>query len=615
MRRTIRWNAIFGVATIVIGLAYVASPVQAADGFLDTSFGVDGLVITNLGSTDNGGRSVAIQPDGKILVAGNSRVSGGYDFTVTRYNTTGSLDESFGTAGITTTNLGGTNDVGNSIAIQSDGKIVVAGFSDVNSLPHFALTRYNTTGSLDESFGTAGITTTILGGTNDIGYSVAIQPDGKIVVAGFSNKNGGYDFALTRYNTNGSLDTTGFGTAGIAITNFGGSDDRAYSVAIQTNGKIVVAGSTNVTDNYQFALARYNTNGSLDESFATLGKLITTVGGTDEGGSSVAIQPDGKIVVAGFSNVNGGGDFALTRYNTNGFLDESFGNEGITTTNFGGSDDRAFSVAIQPDGKIVAGGSSDMADAYQLALARYNANGILDESFATLGKLLTTFGGTDEGGNSVAIQPDGKILFAGYSDLISGYAIALARYEATPLAVTLAASTTTSSLASITFTVTGTGTIDCTSLSTTAGVDFNLTGISAITSITQTSSTVCTIAATSSATTGDGAVTSTLAAASSFSIGFTYDNTRTSITDSLQSVIVTLPTAAPTTTTVAPTTTSTVAPTTTTVATVITASAQRVIETKSELPVTGSNSSPMIALATILLLVGLVVITRRRITS
>ena len=283
----------------------------------------------------------------------------------------------------------------------------------------------------------------------------------------------------------------------------------------------------------------------------------------------MALQPDGKIVVAGKSAISGGEDFALARYNTNGSLDTTFDTDGKLTTDLGGTNDEARSVALQPDGKLVVAGYTNLTGGnYDFALARYHSNGTLDTTFDSDGKLITDLGGPDDEAQSMALQPDGKIVVAGFSNASGIYDFAMVRYEAAPLATTLAASTATSSSASITFTMTGSGTIDCSTLSSTSGVDFDLTGITAITSITQTSPTVCTITATSSAIADGVAVTSALTAAASFSVGFTNGNTRREINGSPQSVIVTIP--APTTTTmIAPSTT--VTPTTTAAATTTTA--------------------------------------------
>jgi uncharacterized delta-60 repeat protein len=303
------------------------------------------------------------------------------------------LDASFDSDGIVTTDFGGTDQIW-SVAIQSDGKIVVAGQSD----SEFGLARYTTAGALDTTFGSGGIVTTIISGTDRV-LSVVIQSDGKIIAAGYSNNN----FALARYTTAGALDTT-FDSDGIVTTDFG-STDQIWSVAIQSDGMIIAVGSSN--DN--FALARYTTTGALDTTFDTDGKVTTDFGSTDRA-HSVAIQSDGmivgKIVAVGKSDT----DFALARYTTAGALDTTFDTDGKVTTDFG-STDWAHSVAIQSDGKIIAAGYSNN----NFALARYTTAGALDTTFDTDGKVTTDFGSTDRA-HSVAIQSDGKIVAAGFSN-------------------------------------------------------------------------------------------------------------------------------------------------------------------------------------------------------
>ena len=376
------------VLFLLLSLSLVlALPVAASGpGDLDTTFDTDGKVTTDFGGGGDVGYALAIQSDGKIVVAGYSNAGGTQqDFALARYNANGSLDTAtpFGVGGKVTTDFPGGNDFGQSVAIQSDGKIVVAGFSNANGNQDFALARYNTNGGLDTSFGTAGtgrVLTGFGGGSSDFGQSVAIQSDGKIVVAGFSNANGGNDFALARYHglsttgAPGTLDTT-FGTGGMVTTDFGGND-HGNSVAIQSDGKIVVAGGSGSGGAGSFALARYHglsttgTPGTLDTSFGTLGKVTTGFSGGY--GNSVAIQSDGKIVVVG-SVVAGFGDFTVARYNANGTLDTSFDVDGKVTTDFGGPTDNSTSVAIQSDGKIVVSGLADMGmgGPYDFAVARY----------------------------------------------------------------------------------------------------------------------------------------------------------------------------------------------------------------------------------------------------
>ena len=322
----------------------------------------------------------------------------------------GALDMTFNSTGKVVTSFGAGADFAKAIAIQADGKIVVAGvvnisagFSPVN---RFAIARYNMDGSLDTTFGTSGKVTTAIG-TNDSANAVAIQADGKIVAAGSSNNW----LALVRYNTDGGLDTT-FDTDGKVTADFGG----ANAVAIQADGKIVAAG----TSNFSFALVRYNTDGSLDTTFDTDGKVTADFGSAN----AVAIQADGKIVVAARSLI----DFTLARYNTNGSLDTTFDTDGKVTTDFLGGFDDASAVAIQSDGKIVAAGWAIISG---FALARYNTDGSLDTTFDTDGKVTTTINNMSNVASAVAIQSDGKIVAAGYLNLVTDdtdYDFAVVRY-------------------------------------------------------------------------------------------------------------------------------------------------------------------------------------------
>jgi len=398
-------------------------------GDLDITFDGDGKVTTAVESFDDTARSVAIQSDGKIVVAGTSYIWGNaYDFALTRYNSDGSLDTTFDGDGKVTTNLGSSHDEANSLAIQSDGKIVVAGYSYAGSLADFALARYNSNGSLDTTFDGDGKVTTDFG-AGDSAYSVAIQSDGKIVVGGTSySYNGSGNFALTRYNSNGSLDTT-FDGDGKVTTDLGSSHDEAYSLAIQSDGKIVVAGSSYNGSNWDFALARYNSDGSIDTTFDGDGKVTTAVGSFDDTARSLAIQSDGKIVVAGSSHNGSNWDFALVLYNSNGSLDTTFDFDGKVTTAVGSSFDYAYSVAIQSDGKIVVAGRILNGSNWDFALTRYNSDGSLDTTFDGDGKVTTDVGSSDDEANSLAIQSDGKIVVAGCSNNGIYWDFALTRYN------------------------------------------------------------------------------------------------------------------------------------------------------------------------------------------
>jgi uncharacterized delta-60 repeat protein len=227
--------------------------------------------------------------------------------------------------------------------------------------------------SVDASFGTGGKATTDFGLVDQgfsyaQAYSLAVQPDGKLVVAGQAFIGSGFDVALARYESNGMLDTS-FGAGGKVTTDFGGSNDWMRSVAVLSDGKIVVAGQANITRGFGFALARYESNGTLDTSFGTAGKVTTDFFLLDQGfsvaqASTLAVLPDERIVVAGRAYINGGFHAALARYNTDGTLDASFGTGGRVSTNFGGDYEDVRSLAVQPDGKIVTAEGG--------ALARYH---------------------------------------------------------------------------------------------------------------------------------------------------------------------------------------------------------------------------------------------------
>ncbi|MBD2412417.1 DUF4347 domain-containing protein [Nostoc calcicola FACHB-3891] len=383
-------------------------------GDLDFNFGNGGIVST---TPNIYARSVAIQPDGKIVVFG-----GFSQFDLARYNIDGSLDSNFGSAGIVNTSIGTGSENGYSVALQPDGKIVVAGYiwgdnSEPNR-PDFAMARYNADGSLDSSFGNAGKLITNFG--EDFGRKVLVQPDGKIILAGYIG-NGNADYVLLRYNTNGSLDT-GFGNGGKV------NGTKGYAVAIQADGKIVVGGTdTNGSNiNFDFALTRYNTDGSLDTSFGNSGRVLSAIGTFAEEINTIAIQPDGKIVAAGrvWKYVNGTSsnqdDLAIARFNTDGTLDANFGDAGkviaplSTNTN-----DRAYSLSIQQNGKIVVGGYIETGTTSinrSTVLLAYNSDGTLDNSFGTGGQVITPLRSQYDEIDVVATQSDGKIVVVGQFD-------------------------------------------------------------------------------------------------------------------------------------------------------------------------------------------------------
>lgn len=377
-------------------------------------------VITDLGSNFDKLNSVIIQPDGKLVVVGQTLTStsdANWSYVIVRYNKNGSLDTSFGTGGkIISDFITGDSDYASSIIIQPDGKLVVTGSSyDFN---YFALARYNKNGSLDTSFGygNSGITIEHNGMGDLYNYkeitaranSLILKPDGSFIVAGTAR---GEDFSLATSSTKGGLYLITTTYVSSIVDTY---SDYTGSVIDQDDGKLVVGGSNLGGD---FFLARYNANSnSLDTSFDSDGK-VTTSG--DFFCTSVLAQPDGKLVVTG----GGYSKFALMRFNANGSVDTGFGNGGGV-----GAGDYANSVAIQADGKLVAVGGS--------SLVRYNKNGSLDTTFDGDGKVSMNILSDPSlrvhfDADSVIVQPDGKLVVAGISSNGNGYSdFALIRYNA-----------------------------------------------------------------------------------------------------------------------------------------------------------------------------------------
>ena len=379
------------------------------DGTLDTSFNnpvacifnqpCRGTLATDFNGSHDTAWAVVIQPDGKIVVAGETHNGTDQDFALARYNADGSLDTGFGPAGtgkVTTGFFSDQHDVAMAIALQADGKIVVAGEASNGTDRDFAVARYNANGILDSSFNNFflclpglicnGKEITDFNGKNDGAEAIAIQPDGMIVLAGRAASGITNDFALARYNSNSVLDI-GFGPAGtgkVTTGFFSGESDAISAIALQANGQIVVAGYAFHGSNDDFALARYNVDGTLDTGFNNQtscvignpcsGQQVTDFNGHRDRINTVAIDGNDRIVVAGYTFNGSNDEFAVARYNADGSLDTGFGfdNTGTVTTGFfSGEDDQISAIALQTDGKIVAAGWASDGSNDHFALARY----------------------------------------------------------------------------------------------------------------------------------------------------------------------------------------------------------------------------------------------------
>jgi uncharacterized delta-60 repeat protein len=341
----------------------------------------------------------------------------------------GDLDPTFGSGGTLMTDINRSTDLAQAVALQADGKIVVVGQTYKNndfSTEDFVVARYNTDGTLDTTFGAGGRVRTDFPGLAAVPSSVVIQPDGKIVVAGGAFPLFTFlgDFKVVRYNTNGSLDRS-FGSGGIVTTTFP-EGSYASDVALQADGKIIAAGTVFTAfdpgeqSNTDFALARYNADGTPDTTFGAGGQVSTDFDGLEDDAFSVLIQPDGKIIAVGSANDPASFyDFAAVRYLSNGTIDTTFGVGGKVQTDFGDQNfDRARSAALQADGRIVAAGFaiSQNGGVQNFAVARYTSNGILDTSFSGDGKTQIDFGNCCQSASKVLVQSDGKIVVVGGSN-------------------------------------------------------------------------------------------------------------------------------------------------------------------------------------------------------
>ncbi|MGI8493821.1 MAG: FG-GAP-like repeat-containing protein, partial [Pyrinomonadaceae bacterium] len=396
-----------------------------SNGSLDTTFGSNGIVITSGNTNDEEIDTLAIQPDGKILAAGyryaTSPNISGIDSTVERFNANGSLDSTFNGDGILIAATANDEDRARSLILEPDGKIFVVGFRAENASKQyeFSILKLNADGTRDNTFSSDGLTSVWVGLDNSAREqinAIVAEPDGKILVGGSANDN----FALARYTADGSLDTTFDGDGRILISpmtdiNNQGSNSVA-ALALQSDGKIIAVGSVfnRLTARFCIAIIRLTSDGTPDAGFGDKGKVVTSFQ-TSIAARAVVIQPDGKIVVAGEDQINTSKtNFLVARYNQNGSLDATFGIAGAGTveTPFGTTVDAANSIALQPDGKIVVAGYSNSSQSGlpQFAAVRYNPTGSIDTSFGDGGKVVNNFANK---AYAVAIQPDGKIVISG----------------------------------------------------------------------------------------------------------------------------------------------------------------------------------------------------------
>ena len=373
------------------------------DGTIDSTFGDNGRVLTLIGSKKTEGNDIAIQKDQKLIVAGTFDNGNNTDFAAARYNTDGSLDDSFGDNGFATSNAGPTFDYGIATAIQSDGKIIVAGYGIDSTDYDFGLVRFTSEGKLDSTFGKNGRVLTPVGTGQDYLKKITIQKDDKIIAVGSSS--GGA--SIVRYLKNGELDNS-FGTNGIVYSLSG----EFFDVKLQSNGKICAAGFINdSTKGYtEYVVARHNSDGSPDNSFGNNG--IVTITNLVGNAYSIAIQADNKLVVAGITSSSQ--KMGIIRLNTDGSVDKTFGNEGLTTPYFATTSfTYAQNILLQSDNKIVVTGHAAVGSKYQNIACRFNTDGSLDATFNDSGFVLIQIGRSFAYSYSSVMLDDGSIILAG----------------------------------------------------------------------------------------------------------------------------------------------------------------------------------------------------------
>jgi uncharacterized delta-60 repeat protein len=418
-------------ALLLALLLAVPGLLAAAPGDLDPTFGMLGRVTTDFVSSADA-FALAVQPDGKLVVGGTTfdgtNIVG--SSALVRYHADGSLDRSFGIdgrAGPADASLGELT----ALTILRDGRIVEAGWSiqfgnGVSPITsdRARLARYNPDGTVDTTFGDHGVTKLAnpnLFGNDAIAAALAVQPDGKLVIAGPSDSSVG----VFRCDPDGHLDPT-FGSGGSVFTAIG-TYAAGRALVVQPNGTIVVAGSTFSTitgSDPQFALARYHADGSLDPTFGTAG--IVTTPSTAGDAFALARQPDGRLVVGGAAGSSPYRDFKIARFDADGSLDPTFGTGGTVTIAVSPFDDTARAIALQTDGKIVVAGYAKGTGGW--ALVRLQSDGTLDPTFGTGGLQTTNVGLARDQGLALAIDASANLVVAGTATVDGARAFGVARY-------------------------------------------------------------------------------------------------------------------------------------------------------------------------------------------
>lgn len=408
---------------------------SAQSGMLDPGFSGDG--IATLSGEVNGISLIAytgtLQPDGKILIAGWTNAAPRANCMIARYLSDGTLDASFGDSGSLIAGLQDFASRGSALALQDDGKILLAATVDNGINYDYGVLRMLPNGTPDSTFGEDGWVLADFGTSFETANAVGVQPDGKIIVAGRIADGFFANFGMARFLPDGQPDLQ-FGEQGLVSTDFR-EEDSAMGIAIQEDGKIILGGFSSISAKGDFALARYHPDGSLDKSFGTGGKVLTDLAGTNDSDYITCMQllADGRILTAGNANNNNlefTSDAGIVRYMPDGQLDPTFGSDGVVIAPLG-SKTNVEGVTVAADGKVIICGTSDVvAGENRWFLSRFQPEGGLDISFGTLGVVTTNMQGPNNFAGDVFVQPDSKIVVVGTADASPNFKFAVARYIA-----------------------------------------------------------------------------------------------------------------------------------------------------------------------------------------
>jgi uncharacterized delta-60 repeat protein len=385
---------------------------NAQAGTLDLSFGNSGIAVYDINGYNDGGRSLAVLPDGKFVMGGWAMSTTDWDWGLAYYNSDGSLYNNFSIDGKYTIDFGNGNDFCQAVNVLADGSILAAGTIDAGTYQDFALVKVLPTGILDATFATGGIFTSSFGPGNSLCYGSQVQSDGKVLIVGTTFISGSYDFAIMRVNVDGSIDTT-FGLMGKVVTDIFFADDWSFSVHVLPDGSILVGGYAFNGTNFDFAVVKYQSNGSLDPTFGNNGIKFIDYNNSFDIGLALAVMTNGKFMIGGYSGPANDKDFLIGRFNPDASLDLTFDNDGWAVTAVSSYDDNLYSMKLQTDGKFIAVGSTSNGFNLDMAVVRYNADGSLDNTFGIGGIFRLDIDGGDDIAWSVQLTGKNQILVGG----------------------------------------------------------------------------------------------------------------------------------------------------------------------------------------------------------